>query len=185
MPGFLRINSSLTANGSQLCMDYHDGKYGVNTDPKRGADTFIPFRSGIILPDEIDYSQFDYSAVRDFGIVNGANYMAGGYCIVDDLVYVDVLWQHQGNYGDTVYIQGFPIPNKVIEIDSARFIDQNTTFKISEHKYLPYNPSYTDSQSFTLYKYDGRLNTDGSLQILTGNIYNRPVHYQFVYRKAT
>lgn len=46
MPGFLRINSSLTANGSQLCMDYHDGKYGVNTDPQRGADTFIPFRSG-------------------------------------------------------------------------------------------------------------------------------------------
>lgn len=24
-------------------MDYHDGKYGVNTDPERGADTFIPF----------------------------------------------------------------------------------------------------------------------------------------------
>ena len=39
-------NSSLTANGSQLCMDYHDGKYGINTDPNRGADTFIPFHSG-------------------------------------------------------------------------------------------------------------------------------------------
>ena len=26
-------------------MDYHDGKYGVNTDPQRGADTFIPFHS--------------------------------------------------------------------------------------------------------------------------------------------
>lgn len=35
----------MTANGSQLYMDYHDGKYGVNTDPERGADTFIPFRS--------------------------------------------------------------------------------------------------------------------------------------------
>ena len=35
----------MTANGSQLCMDYHDGKYGVNTDPQRGADTFIPFHS--------------------------------------------------------------------------------------------------------------------------------------------
>lgn len=39
------VYSSLTANGSRLCMDYHDGKYGVNTDPERGADTFIPFRS--------------------------------------------------------------------------------------------------------------------------------------------
>lgn len=43
---FDTVNSSLTANGSQLCMDYHDGKYGVNTDPQRGADTFIPFHSG-------------------------------------------------------------------------------------------------------------------------------------------
>lgn len=42
---FDSVNSSLVANGSQLYMDYHDGKYGVNTDPKRGADTFIPFRS--------------------------------------------------------------------------------------------------------------------------------------------
>lgn len=41
------LNSSLTANGSQLCMDYHDGKYGVNTDPERGADTFIPFKSDL------------------------------------------------------------------------------------------------------------------------------------------
>lgn len=39
------VYSSLTANGSQLCMDYHDGKYGVNTDPERGADTFIPFKA--------------------------------------------------------------------------------------------------------------------------------------------
>ena len=42
---FDNVNSSLTANGNQLCMDYHDGKYGVNTDPQRGADTFIPFHS--------------------------------------------------------------------------------------------------------------------------------------------
>lgn len=42
---FDTVNSSLTANGNQLCMDYHDGKYGVNTDPQRGADTFIPFHS--------------------------------------------------------------------------------------------------------------------------------------------
>lgn len=44
-PVRMAINSSLVANGSQLYMDYHDGKYGVNTDPERGADTFIPFRS--------------------------------------------------------------------------------------------------------------------------------------------
>lgn len=36
-------NSSLKANNNQIYMDYHDGKYGINTDPNRGADTFIPF----------------------------------------------------------------------------------------------------------------------------------------------
>lgn len=30
-------------------MDYHDGKYGVNTDPERGADTFIPFNKSLKL----------------------------------------------------------------------------------------------------------------------------------------
>ena len=28
-------------------MDYHDGKYGINTSSSRGADTFIPFRSDL------------------------------------------------------------------------------------------------------------------------------------------
>lgn len=37
------INSSLKANNNQIYMDYHDGKYGINTDPNRGADTFLPF----------------------------------------------------------------------------------------------------------------------------------------------
>lgn len=32
-------------------MDYHDGKYGVNTDPQRGADTFIPFSKEITAVD--------------------------------------------------------------------------------------------------------------------------------------
>ena len=40
------VNSSLKANSKQVYMDYHDGKYGINTDPNRGADTFIPFHSG-------------------------------------------------------------------------------------------------------------------------------------------
>lgn len=36
-------NSSLIANDNQIYMDYQDGKYGINTDSQRGADTFIPF----------------------------------------------------------------------------------------------------------------------------------------------
>ena len=41
------INGQLTANNNAIYMDYHDGKYGVNTSSTRGADTFIPFRQSI------------------------------------------------------------------------------------------------------------------------------------------
>lgn len=38
-----RLNSDLTANGSQFYSDCQDGQWGFNTDPARGADTFHPF----------------------------------------------------------------------------------------------------------------------------------------------
>lgn len=41
------LNSSLTANNNKFYFDYQDGKYGFNTDPNRGADTFSPFSSGV------------------------------------------------------------------------------------------------------------------------------------------
>lgn len=40
------LEDEFTANGNRLYMDYKNGKYGMNTDPERGADTFIPFKSG-------------------------------------------------------------------------------------------------------------------------------------------
>ena len=40
------VGRSLTANGNKFYFDYKDGKYGYNTDPNRGADTFSPFSSG-------------------------------------------------------------------------------------------------------------------------------------------
>ena len=62
----------MTANGSQLCMDYHDGKYGVNTDPQRGADTFIPFRSDLYEFESLAQAAFnqknsvDYTFTEDY-----------------------------------------------------------------------------------------------------------------------
>ncbi len=41
-----QLSSSLTANNNQFYFDYQDGKYGFNTDPNRGADTFNPFNGG-------------------------------------------------------------------------------------------------------------------------------------------
>lgn len=40
-----QLNSNLTANNIPLIFDYHDGKYGYNTNPNRGADSFHPFNS--------------------------------------------------------------------------------------------------------------------------------------------
>ena len=60
-----QLNSSLTANSNQFHFDYQDGKYGFNTDPNRGADTFHPFK---IEPDFTcvfnDYSN-DYVAYNE------------------------------------------------------------------------------------------------------------------------
>lgn len=39
--------NALTTNVGMVFMDYHDGKYGYNTDELRGADTFHPFSNGI------------------------------------------------------------------------------------------------------------------------------------------
>ena len=40
------INGQLRVNSVTFYFDYHDGKYGFNTSPTRGADTFIPFKTG-------------------------------------------------------------------------------------------------------------------------------------------
>ena len=37
------IRNHFTANNNLIYMDYHDGKYGINTSAQKGADTFIPF----------------------------------------------------------------------------------------------------------------------------------------------
>lgn len=37
------LKDELTANGNRIYMDYQNGKYGYNTSPNRGADTFRPF----------------------------------------------------------------------------------------------------------------------------------------------
>lgn len=49
-----QLISELTANGNQFYFDYQNGQYGYNTDPARGADTFVPFSGGEI---EILYAQ--------------------------------------------------------------------------------------------------------------------------------
>lgn len=46
---YRELKSELTANDRQIYMDYHDGRYGINTSSSRGADTFIPFKGGFTV----------------------------------------------------------------------------------------------------------------------------------------
>lgn len=39
-----QLEDRMTVDNTKIYMDYHDGRYGINTDPQRGADTFVPFR---------------------------------------------------------------------------------------------------------------------------------------------
>ena len=43
------LNNSLVANSKHFYFDYKDGKYGYNTNPNRGADTFIPFSNSQVM----------------------------------------------------------------------------------------------------------------------------------------
>lgn len=48
-----QLDGRLTANGNKFYFDFKNGKYGYNTDPGRGADTFSPFREEIILGERL------------------------------------------------------------------------------------------------------------------------------------
>ncbi len=41
------LENGLSIGGGRVYLDYQNGKYGVNTDPNRGADTFSPFSGGL------------------------------------------------------------------------------------------------------------------------------------------
>ena len=42
---FSKAALGLQINNEPVYLDCQDGKYGFNTDPERGADTFVPFKS--------------------------------------------------------------------------------------------------------------------------------------------
>ena len=75
--GIIAINNQLKANNNDIYMDYHDGKYGVNTSSSRGADTFIPFKELHIV--EIGTfgggGTFDLSSYDDYQSFTVNNFM--------------------------------------------------------------------------------------------------------------
>lgn len=72
------LENSLSIGNGRIYLDYQDGKYGVNTDPDRGADTFSPFKSGtdvlenaIFIDSEYDAPSNVFSTMTQTGVYNG------------------------------------------------------------------------------------------------------------------
>ena len=65
------LNSNLSANNNHFYFDYKDGKYGYNTDPNRGADTFVPFRNAEVV--YRDYTNSNENIVNDILFTNNTN----------------------------------------------------------------------------------------------------------------
>ena len=68
-----QLNSSLTANSTQFYFDFQNGKYGFNTDPNRGADTFNPFSS----VDKIELFNVEF-VNTDIATINHNASLSGG-----------------------------------------------------------------------------------------------------------
>ena len=65
------LENELTANNKRIYMDYHDGKYGINTNANRGADTFIPFKGYEYLG---TVGSYDLSNRADYKKLTNANF---------------------------------------------------------------------------------------------------------------
>lgn len=69
------LQNSMSIGNNRVYLDYQNGKYGVNTDPNRGADTFSPFKSGADISDNVafidgqcDSSINEFSTITQIGV---------------------------------------------------------------------------------------------------------------------
>ena len=101
------IESELTANGNRIYMDYQNGKYGYNTDPNRGADTFNPFRG-----DKTDYIDQSVSS----GMMNDSRHSS--VLTFNNLTRVDAIvgWSLSGETQTRISAQNMSISGNTVTI---------------------------------------------------------------------
>lgn len=184
---FSPLNSSF-GGVSQFIVDDSTGKItGYKT--KVGADTVFPFNGGILY-DEIDYDSFTYtSPQKEPAYYNSYDFVAGGYHMEGDIVYVDVIFMTTTANAQTT-IQEFPPPVSEFTIYNTPWFNGSTTasssnpYNILEHPNKPYNPDARAGTTFTSFaKSEQKLTIEGKIT-LPSNQYGKTWHFQFVYRTS-
>lgn len=94
------LKDELTANGNRIYMDYQNGKYGYNTSPTRGADTFSPFNYVDVGTIQYIDAQL-FTGYNDYGWEdtegNGKTMVDKTYTIENDGVLISQVWGRHYN----------------------------------------------------------------------------------------
>ena len=72
------LENKTTVNNVPFYFDYHDGKYGYNTNANRGADTFHPFKGYEYLGTGQSFDLSSYSGYQNFTVDNFVFKATGG-----------------------------------------------------------------------------------------------------------
>ena len=179
-----KLNSSLE---SQPDFIYDETGKITGYKTKAGADTVFPFKSGMVLYDEIDYDSFTYtSPEKGPEYYNSYDFVAGGYYMEGDIVYVDVIFKTSTNNAQTTQ-QEFPPPVSEFTIYNTHWFNGSTTasssnpYNILEHPNIPYNPDARAGTTFTSFaKSEQKLTLEGKIT-LPNNSYGKTWHFQFVW----
>lgn len=163
-----------------------DGNWGY----KVGADAVIPFKSGMVLYDEIDYDSFTYtSPEKGPAYYNSYDFVAGGYYMEGDIVYVDVIFRTTTQSSQTTQ-QEFPPPVSEFTIYNTPWFNGVNTASSSkpyvpkDHPNIPYYENDRFGYSYTSFaKSEQKLTLEGKIT-LPANSYNKTWHFQFVYRTS-
>lgn len=64
------LQNSMSIGSNRVYLDYQNGKYGINTNPNRGADTFIPFKDEADIGDNVVFIDGGYDTpINEFSTI--------------------------------------------------------------------------------------------------------------------
>lgn len=121
-----KLDTQLQIDGESVYLDYQDGKYGINTDPNRGADTFSPFRNDENNDNESNNGSggdLDLSKLN-FGSVNFSIYSSDTSTTID-------LSQYTDKYHSLYMNQGIFVVVNTVSLKSKTSLNNNNGYSQS------------------------------------------------------